>query len=288
VTETPALILLAAGLGSRFKGLKPLEPIGPNGETVIDYNAADAVAAGFGPIVLVVRAEIREIVEEHVRERWPDSVEVAYAVQDTDAVAVAATEAGRAKPLGTAHAVLVAVAARAIDSPFGVANGDDIYGPASFQALGDHLRAVPEHALVGIRVENAALAPKPVNRALLDVAPDGLLRDIEEGSVQTEDGRLWYSGADGRVSLTGRELVSMNLFGFQASIVDPLQHALDSFLAEGRAVSDGEVLLPDVVRTLVTDQLVPVRVLPSEEQVLGITHGEDADALRRTLRRAAW
>jgi hypothetical protein len=287
MTERPALILLAAGLGSRFKGLKPLAPIGPAGETVIDYNAADAVKGGFRSVVLVVREEIEDLVADHVRGRWPSSLDVTFVAQDADVVAVDAVNAGRTKPLGTAHAVLVAVAAAGIDGPFGVANGDDIYGPGSFAALGAHLSTSPHHGLVGIRVENAALGAKPVNRALLGIGDHGELLDIEEGKVDRDDNRLWFTGADGRIALTGRELVSMNLFGFQPSIVPDLQRGLDDFMAAGHAPTDAELLLPDVVRRLVAAGQ-EVDVLPSEEQVLGITHGEDADAVRQVLTRRAW
>jgi NDP-sugar pyrophosphorylase family protein len=287
MTSKPALVILAAGLGTRFKGLKPLAPVGPDGATVIDYNAADAVAAGFDAMVLVVRSEIRDVVADHVRRHWPASVPVTFAVQDTDPVAVAAAQAGRAKPLGTAHAVLVAVAAAGIDGPFGVANGDDIYGRGSFAALGAHLATSPNHGLVGIRVANAALGPKPVNRALLQVGDGDALVGIEEGSVRSEDGGLWFIGGAGRVALSGRELVSMNLFGFQPSVVPDLQAALDAFIADGRAATDAECLLPDVVGDLVARDEAVI-VLPSEEQVLGITHGEDADEVRKALSRSAW
>jgi NDP-sugar pyrophosphorylase family protein len=279
------LILLAAGLGTRFKGLKPLAPIGPAGESVIDYNAADAVRAGFGSIVLVVRSEIEELVANHVAARWPSSVPVTFVAQDADEEARRAARAGREKPLGTGHAVLTA--APAVEGPFAVANGDDIYGPSSFQLLADHLGSSSHHGLVGFRVRNAALAAKPVNRALCAVDDDGRLLDIEEGSVRAEDGLLSFTGAEGMIPLTGDELVSMNLFGLQTRIVARLQRALDDFLAEGLAGTSAELLLPDVLRALV-DEDEPVVVLPSEERVLGITHGEDADAIRRVNLRPAW
>src|SRR5438105_2626994 len=196
--NAPTLVLLAAGLGSRFGGPKQIAPIGPEGSALIDYAAHDAVAAGFGRLVLIVRGEIADAVEDHVGRHWPADLRPEYVRQDLEPAAATAIAAGRTKPLGTAHA-LVAAAPVIGDDPFGVANADDLYGASAFRLLAGHLggggegagalggagaRAGAGHALVAYRLANTLLGDRPVNRALCQVGPDGRLTGIVEGAVQ--------------------------------------------------------------------------------------------------------
>jgi hypothetical protein len=292
----PTLVLLAAGMGSRFGGPKQIAPIGPGGSALIDYAARDAVAAGFGRLVLIVRGEIAEAVERHVAEHWPGDLRPEYVRQDLEPAAVAATATGRVKPLGTAHALVAA--APALDGPFGVANADDLYGAAAFKLLADHLAGGGGHALVGYRLANTLLGDRPVNRALCQVGPDGRLTGVVEGAVHVgarKDGDqelTWRPvgapEAEARV-MEGDEPVSMNLWGFTEEIVPVLRRDFAAFEAGGGIAAGEELFLPNVVgQHLGPPDGLGVTVLVSEGRCLGVTHPDDVPLLQETLTGPAW
>ena len=288
----PTLVLLAAGMGSRFGGPKQIAPIGPGGSALIDYAARDAMAAGFERLVLIVRGEIADAVDAHVRRHWPAEVRPEYVRQDLEPAAVAAVAAGRQKPLGTAHALVAA--APSLDGPFGVANADDLYGASAFTALADHLRQGGGHALVGYRLANTLLGNRPVNRALCEVDADGNITRIVEGAVHVGDGELTWRpiGApeDEARPMKGDEPVSMNLWGFTPAIIPVLKDAFTEFEASGRIAAGEELFLPNVVgENLVSagGDLV-VRMLVSDDRCLGVTHPDDVPLLQETLPGPAW
>jgi hypothetical protein len=287
----PTLVLLAAGMGSRFGGPKQIEPIGPGGSALIDYAARDAVAAGFGRLVLIVRGEIIEAVERHVAAHWPAGIRPEYVRQDLEASAVAAVAAGRAKPLGTAHALVAA--APSLDGPFGVANADDLYGASAFKLLADHLAGGGGHTLVGYRLANTLLGDRPVNRALCRVDPGGRLTGIVEGAVDVgDDGLTWrpIGAAEAEAqAMKGDEPVSMNLWGFTPSIVAILTEAFAAFSAGGGIAAGEELFLPNVVgEHLGPPAGLDVTVLVSEDRCLGVTHPDDVPLLQATLTGPAW
>ncbi len=287
----PTLVLLAAGMGSRFGGPKQIASIGPGGSALIDYAARDAVAAGFGRLVLIVRGEIAGAVERHVAEHWPAEIRPEYVRQDLEAAAVQATAAGRVKPLGTAHALVAA--APLLDGPFGVANADDLYGASAFRLLADHLAGGGGHALVAYRLANTLLGDRPVNRALCQVGPDGALSGIVEGAVHSgEDGLTWRpigaSEAEAQV-MKGDEPVSMNLWGFTPPIVPVLTEAFAAFSAGGAITAGEELFLPTVVgRHLGPAGGLDVTVLVSDDRCLGVTHPDDVPLLQESLTGPAW
>jgi hypothetical protein len=286
----PALVLLAAGLGSRFGGPKQLAPIGPAGDALLDYTAREALDAGFERLILIVRGEIVDAVESHINSRWPAEVRPELVRQDLEPVAVAAARAGRTKPLGTAHAVLTAAAH--LDGPFGVANADDIYGASALGALAQHLAAGGGHALVAYHLANTLLGDRPVNRALCRVGPDGKLAGIIEGEVRSDGGRLTWApiGAPDSESLamTGQEPVSLNLWGFTPAFVPVLAEAFAVFAA-GNAIASGvELYLPTVVGERLIGAGMDVDVLVTEEHCLGVTHPDDVPLLQKTLTGPAW
>jgi hypothetical protein len=286
----PALVLLAAGLGSRFGGPKQLAPIGPDGDALIDYTARDALDAGFGRLILIVRGEIADAVEAHIKRRWPGEVRPELVRQDLEPVAVAAARAGRVKPLGTGHALLTA--ATHLSGPFGVANADDLYGASALGALAQHLAAGGGHVLVAYHLTNTLLGDRPVNRALCRIASDGKLAGIAEGEVRSEGGRLTWTpiGAppSDTVAMTGQELVSLNLWGFTPAFVPALSAAFAAFAA-GDGISTGaELLLPTVVGDRLGDGGIDVDVLVTEEHCLGVTHPDDVALLQKTLTGPAW
>ncbi|HEX6382994.1 MAG TPA: NTP transferase domain-containing protein [Acidimicrobiia bacterium] len=288
----PTLVLLAAGMGSRFGGPKQIAPIGPGGSALIDYAARDAMAAGFGRLVLIVRGEIADAVDAHVQDHWPAELRPEYVRQDLEPAAVAATSAGRQKPLGTAHALVAA--APSLDGPFGVANADDLYGASAFAMLADHLRQGGGHALVGYRLANTLLGDRPVNRALCEVDADGNITRIVEGAVHVGDGELTWrpiGGSDDDARpMKGDEPVSMNLWGFTPAILPVLKDAFSEFEAGGRIAAGEELFLPNVVgenlRSAGGDLVVTMLV--SDDRCLGVTHPDDVPLLQATLPGPAW
>jgi NDP-sugar pyrophosphorylase family protein len=263
------LVVMAAGMGSRFGGLKQLAPVGPNGEAMFDYSAADAVAAGFRRAVVIVRKEIGDEIQDHIADAWPSDLAVEYVYQEVPA--------GRTKPLGTAEAVLITK--DRVPGPFTVLNADDLYGADAFRVVHRELSGNDdEHVLVGYHVNRTVMGPGTVTRGLITV-DGGYLATVDESSVDVgEDGSMSVSGR----SLTGDELASTNFWGFRPSIFGVLQQAVDDFLAaEGNAGS--EVLLPRVVDQAIRQASLRVRVAPTDARMLGITHADDLERVRGAL-----
>ena len=248
----PTLVLLAAGMGSRFGGPKQIAPIGPGGSALIDYAARDAVAAGFGRLVLIVRGEIVEAVESHVQRHWPADLRPEYVRQDLEPAAVAATAAGRAKPLGTAHAL---VACRLANTLL----GDRPVNRALCRLDGgDRLTGVVEGAV--------------------HVGDDGLLTWRPVGEPESE-----------AQVMQGDEPVSMNLWGFTPAIVPVLTDAFAAFSAGGGIAAGEELFLPNVVgERLGAPTRLDVTVLVSDDRCLGVTHPDDVPLLQATLTGPAW
>ena len=264
----PSLVIMAAGLGSRFGGLKQLAPVGPNGEAIIDYSASDAVTAGFDHMVLVVRSEILDDVRRHIESRWPSDLRVDLVCQDRERSAVGLS---RQKPLGTAHAVLSA--GGAVDGPFAVINADDLYGPGCYRLIIEHFRspARTEHAMVGFRLaDTVSTGSGPVMRGLCQQDDDGRLVSITETSV------VAGTGADDT-------LVSMSVWAFQPDIFEGLAEAVSSFLAAGGGAGDGEVFLPTVVGDLIAGGRAVVRVLPATDRWVGLTYSADLNGARAAV-----
>ena len=251
------LVVLAAGLGTRFGGLKQLAPVGPHDEAIMDVLIERAARSGFEAAVVVVRSEIEAAVTAHL-STFPPPVSTRVVVQPLTS--------GRDRPLGTAHAVLSCRAA--IEGPFAVVNADDLYPEEAFVALATHLATSKLPALVAFRLAHTLISDQPVSRALVSIDPDDdrLVQIEENTNVQ-------------RSSANGRAWVSMNMWGFQLSIFDQLEHAVDAFAASG---ATGEVLLPDVVSTMVAAG-ADVRVVRCEERCIGITHAEDVSVVRAEL-----
>jgi CTP:molybdopterin cytidylyltransferase MocA len=286
----PSLVVLAAGLAKRFGGCKPLAPIGPNGEAVIDLLASDAVSAGFGRIVLVLHPETGPAIRYHVEQCWPGSVEVAFAEQRL--------------PLGTVHAVLAARGALEADRSFAVSNADDIYGEEPMGMLAGQLAAdAGEHALIGYRLRATVATDDPVTRGICEVDPSGLLVALTERRKVTRqaDGES-FRAEDGvePAMLSGGLPTSVNLWGFRPAIWDVFESAMDASgldedaliaeLAAGGGLSGVEVLLPEVVATMVADGVgLPVRVLTADAGLVGVTHAADLPVVSAELaRQVAW
>jgi hypothetical protein len=264
----PAIVILAAGRAKRYGGCKPLAPVGPHGEPVIDLVASDALAAGFTSVVLVLGPETGPAIRYHVERTWPEAVEVHFALQP--------------EPRGTVDAVLSA-AEFVGDDPYGVGNADDIYGIAGCSLLAGHLQEHGDtNALVGYRLADAIIGYSPVTRGICQVDGAGRLLGVDERRQVRALPEGGFVAGDGRepASLPGDVRVSMNLWGFTPEFHKVVQAALDAAVD---ASEEKEVLLPEVVaQSLGTSTF---SVLPTEGRCVGVTHPDDLALVQAELNR---
>jgi hypothetical protein len=285
----PTLLALAAGIGSRFGGPKQLTPLGPDGETILDFSVHDAVRAGFDAVVLVIRPELRDDFERGLAARWRPHLPVALVEQTLDqTVEPSVSGAGRTKPWGTGHAVLAA--RDVLRDPFAVVNGDDYYGRDAMLKLGAFLGGVrpdaPSYAVVGFPLDATLSAAGGVNRAVLDVGPDGLLRHVEEviGIERTADGDGVVRRPDGTTRAFPSETpVSMNMWGFTPAVLSQLAEGFGAFLRARGAEPKSEFLIPDQVQALIDAGRATVRVPSGAGPWLGMTYPEDREHVAREL-----
>jgi hypothetical protein len=269
----PALVVLAAGMGSRFGGPKQFEAVGPRGATLMDYAIFDARRAGFGDILLVTRPGMDATLP--IASRW--SARIVHQRPD-DLPEGTHLQAVRSKPWGTAHAVLAA--ARDIPGPFAVVNADDFYGAQAYQAVGRFLRAEtatspPCWAVAAYRLEDTVPTGAGVNRAVCRVE-DGWLASLEEvtGIVPAPSGGFVGRGSQGAVTVPGEALVSMNMWAFTADVTLVLRRAFEAFIGRADLARD-ELLLPSVVQEAIARKQARVRVLDAGGQWFGMTHPDD-------------
>ncbi len=263
-----ALVVLAAGRARRYGGIKPLAPIGPSGEAVIDLLAGDALRAGFASLVLVVNPDTGPTIRDHVATTWPAHVDVAFGLQE--------------RPIGTVGAVLAGRAAVDPATPFGVANADDLYGADALSVLGGHLERRGTNCLVGFRLDRALVGELPVTRGVCEVAAGALAGIRERRGVSRRDGAFHVDDGLEPAVLDDATLVSMNLWGFEPGMWDELQAAMDA--AHG-ASEDDEVLLPELVDHLIARGGARSRfeVLSTTSRCLGVTHPDDLALVRDEL-----
>ena len=288
--EKPTLLILAAGIGSRYGGLKQMDPVGPSGEIVLDYSIFDALRAGFGRVVFVIRREIEEAFRERVGARWEARVSCAYVHQDVgDVPAGCAVPAGREKPWGTAHAIRAG--RHAVTGPFAAINADDFYGAASFRELVRHLgeaRGPGAHAMVAFRLGQTLSEHGSVSRGVCLCGAGRLLRGIQERTKITRhaDGTLWDEPEGGPATrLTGEEPVSMNCWGFQASLFGELETAFAEFLTgPGGASPKAEFTIPSVVDGVIRSGRGTVEVLDTPARWFGVTYREDKETVQASIR----
>ncbi len=289
-SAAPVLVVLAAGAARRYGGCKPLAPVGPSGEAVIDLVASDALASGFGAIVLVIHPETGPAIRYHVERCWPPSVDVSFAEQRV--------------PLGTTHATLAARSSIGAGQPFAVANADDVYGLEAFGLLSHQLATShDEHALVGFELAHTVVTDDPVTRGICEVDASGhLLGMTERRQVSRLSGGTDFSSLDGAQpeKLDGKSTVSVNLWGFRPEVWDIFDAAMAASgldeeaildqLARGVEVPKAEVLLPEVVgAAIVSHAGLPVRVLHTDSRCVGVTHADDLPVVQGDLsRQVAW
>ena len=275
----PTLLVLAAGMGTRYGGNKQLDEVGPSGETIIDYSIYDAIRAGFGKIVFVIRRDIEEQVRERFGDRLHGKIEVDYVFQEiTNLPEGVKVAPDRQKPWGTSHAILVTK--EKIKEPFGVINADDYYGVDSFRILRDFLvndKAPNNYCIVGYKLGNTLSDHGHVNRGVCKAGEDGLLRNIVETRQieKTKDGAT-APGPDGKtLHFTGNEIVSMNLWGFKPSCYDFLGKEFRNFINNSGMDLKSELDIPTSVDKFVKNGEITIQVLMSNERWFGVTYRED-------------
>jgi choline kinase len=260
----PSLVILAAGMGSRYGGLKQIDPVGPHRELVIDYSVHDALRAGFGRVVCVIRRDIEKDFREAIGSRIEPRIDVRYVFQDKPE--------GRAKPWGTGHAVLAA--RDAVPGNFGVINADDFYGPSSYKLLAQALceardGAIADYAMVGFSLRNTLSKHGTVARGICTLDANGFLTGVEEVTDIASDG-----GAGSR-TFTGDEVASMNFWGFTPSIFPHLARQFDEFQRGRGQDPKAEMYLPAAVDQLIREGRARVRVLRSPDAWFGVTYQQD-------------
>ncbi len=295
----PILAVMAAGMGSRYGGLKQIDPVGPHGEAILDYSLFDARRAGFETVVFIIKPEIDAAFRESVGARAEKAgLTVRYAYPTLDKLPAGFTvPESRVKPWGTAHAVLAA--AEALDAPFAVINADDYYGPTGFRLIYDHLaHAATEPgtpspwAMVGFLLGNTVSENGSVSRGVCELdAENKLIRVTERTRIETRGDGIAYTEDDGASwqPLDAKDVVSMNLWGFTPDFLDRARDGFAAFLQENlpRNPLKCEYYLPSVVTAALADRAATVQVLTSPDKWYGITYREDKPALMAALARMA-
>jgi hypothetical protein len=285
---SPPLVVLAAGLSTRYGRLKQLDPLGPGGEAIMDFNVLDAMRAGFRSVTYVVRPEIEDAVRAHVERIIGSTFPTRFVCQDlSDLPTGFRAPPDRAKPWGTAHAVLSA--ARGIDGAFAVCNADDLYGPDAFRLLHDQLMLDPpptEATLIGYTLEKTLSGAGGVARGVCLLAEEDLLERVTEvQNIRKRDGWITGTTTDGSpVELTGKEVASMNLWGFTPPVVELLTRQFERFLTYWGSDTQEECFLSTVVNAQIELEATRVRVIQAPDRWFGITHAADRHRSEAILR----
>ncbi len=289
----PVLVVMAAGMGSRYGGLKQLDPVGNHGQLIIDYSIYDARRAGFETVVFVIKRELEDAFKAAIGDRLSKVIDVRYAYQElSDLPEGYSVPEGRVKPWGTCHAILAA--RDVVDGPFAVVNADDYYGPEGFREIYDYLAANPdrpgcyEFAMVGYRLGNTVTENGSVARGICEEDEHSfLLRVTERTRIEAEgaDARFTEDGGETWTHLSGDTVVSMNLWGFTRSFIDEARARFPAFLDKTLAENPlkGEYFLPSVVTQLLDEHKARVKVLRSADKWYGVTYREDRPVVLKAI-----
>lgn len=280
-----SLVVLAAGMGSRFGGLKQMEPVGPNGEFILDYSVQDAISAGTDKIVFVIRKDLEKDFREIVGRKWENRIDIDYAMQEMDDLPEGfSVPEGRRKPWGTAHAVFAA--RNVVNGPFMVVNADDFYGAEAFrlnsQFLSDTGNDANSYGMVAYRLDKTLSKYGTVSRGVCAVDDDGMLIDIEERLTlkRCDDGII----RDGDTAFADETFVSMNMYAFKRSFMDHLAAGLPAFLKSAEKEPEKEYQITTELRHLLHDGLVTMKVMQTASSWFGITSPEDKDEVVARLK----
>jgi dTDP-glucose pyrophosphorylase len=288
----PTLLILAAGMGSRYGGLKQLDPVGPSGETLLDYSVFDAIRAGFDRVVFVIRRDFEQEFRERIGRRYEHRVDVDYVFQGVDVLPPGhAVPETRRKPLGTGHAIWCA--RESVTAPFAAINADDFYGADAYRTLArffsqpDPVSDIPQFAMVGYRLGRTLSEHGSVARGVCQVDRAGYLQTIEEcvGIEKTEAGAHLTSAGGTEVTFGGNEIVSMNFWGFTPAVFPMLEQGLGEFLNHHAADEKAEFYIPVAVAKMIASGSARVSVLSSESSWFGVTYRDDRALVAESIAR---
>ena len=280
----PTLVIMAAGIGSRYGGLKQIDPVGPSGEIVLDYSVYDAIQAGFGKVVFIIRPDIEEAFKEVIGHKLDGRIKVEYVFQTLeklpDGVSV---PAGRTKPWGTGQAVLMA--APVVHEPFAVINADDFYGRESFRIVAEQLRKADvngtDFCMAGFYIKNTLSEHGGVARGFCDVENGKLKHIVERYNIERKpDGVIRYDGGE----MADDDMVSMNTWGFTPRLFEFLEKGFSGFLAHKGSELKSEFYLLEVVDSMIQRGIAQVDVLPTNEKWMGVTYADDKPEVMAGIR----
>ncbi len=274
----PTLLILAAGMGSRYGSLKQMDSLGPSGETIIDYSIYDAIQCGFGKLVFVIRKTIEKEFKEVFLSKYQGKIEIDYVFQELDALPEPYQKPDdRVKPWGTAHAILAAK--HKINEPFLVINGDDFYGRDAYRVCAEFLQTTQgdtEYCMPSYLIKNTLSDNGSVSRGVCQLKEDYLQAIVERKNIVKDKDEIYYLCENNNPHpLTGNEFCSMNMFGFRPSFFEFLEHAFVQFLEEHQDSLTAEFLIPSVVNDLLQEGKITLKVLSNQAQWFGVTYQED-------------
>ncbi len=279
----PTLLILAAGIGSRYGGVKQMDKIGPSGESIIDYSIYDAIKAGFGKVVFVLNRKIEIDFMEMILPKLKGKIEVEYVLQEVDNIPEEfEINPERIKPWGTGHAILVAK--DKIQEPFAAINADDYYGPSAFAMVSEFFNSIDpktnQYCMVGYKLANTLSEHGSVSRGVCNIDNEGFLRQVTEHTkIEKTNDAIGYQDENGNWDmLPGNSIVSMNFWGFTNGIFDFLEEGFEAFIRENAYDPKAEYFIPSVVTELIQKMDATVKVLKSSDQWFGVTYKEDKQA----------
>ncbi|MBD5414092.1 MAG: hypothetical protein HDR52_06710 [Treponema sp.] len=286
----PILLVLAAGMGSRYGGVKQIDAVGKNNECLLDFAAYDAKLCGFGKVVYIIRKDIEGDFRERLFDRVARNYNAEYVFQSKesllDASQIAASK-NREKPWGTAHAVLCAQ--KHLDAPFAVINSDDYYGRCAFETLGKYLSSIEkdstEHAMVGYVLDKTMSKSGSVSRGVCTVNDEKLVSIEENLKIYYEGEKIISEFPDKKIEMTGKEWVSMNLFGFSLKALETFTEYWEDFISKNVGEGKAEALLPVATSDIIKSGKGSVKFFTSEENWFGMTYPEDKEIVKQEILR---
>ncbi len=285
----PTLLVLAAGMGSRYGGLKQLDQVGPSGETIIDYSVYDAIRAGFGKVVFIIRKQIEKEFIEFFGNRFGDRIKVDYVFQETNILPEGAIfNPERTKPWGTGHAVLMAK--DKIQEPFAVINADDFYGAEAFAKIADFLNqkqsgGIPEYALAGYILSNTLSEFGGVSRGVCEISEDGYLQNVvETKNIHNTHNHIAFSHENGELEfIPANTIVSMNTWAFWPEIFNEIETSFKEFILKEGDNLKSEFYIPTIADQMIKSGKARFKVLPVSEKWFGVTYQEDKPTVVESL-----
>ncbi|MFO7922238.1 MAG: sugar phosphate nucleotidyltransferase [Bacteroidales bacterium] len=282
----PTLLILAAGLGSRYGSLKQIESIGPSGEAIIDYSVYDAIRAGFGKVVFVIKKDIEKDFRENLLNRFENRINTEYVFQELDMLPEGySLPPERKKPWGTAHAIMIS--GQAITTPFAAINADDFYGSEAFTELATALsgkKKGTDYCMIGYKLRNTLSEHGTVSRGVCDIDSDGFLRSVSElTKIKRLNNDIVYYKNDKPLNLDEDLTVSMNMWGFTTEIFQQIRDRFSSYLSENINDPTAEFYIPTLVDQLIREKAARVKVINCDASWFGITYREDRDAARKSI-----